>query len=161
MSTTKYLPIYLNDHLAGSALGVSLAKRIAGSNEGNAYGAAIAAIAAEIEEDRRTLESVMQRFGAKRDRLKMLGLWAGEKAARLKLNGELLRYSPLSRMEELEMLSLGVEGKRSLWRALRHAIGDDPRFGAGELDALIARAESQRARIEELRLRASEEALAG
>ena len=36
--------------------------------------------------------------------------WLGEKAARLKLNGRLLARSPLSSLEEVEMLRLGVEG---------------------------------------------------
>jgi hypothetical protein len=42
----------------------------------------------------------------------------GEKAARLKLNGHLLARSPLSSLEELEMLRLGVEGKAAGWRTL-------------------------------------------
>ncbi len=35
--------------------------------------------------------------------------WVGERAARLKLNGYLVTRSPLSSLEELEMLRLGVE----------------------------------------------------
>ena len=40
----------------------------------------------------------------------MVAGWVAEKAGRLKLNGSLLTYSPLSRLVELEGLSLGVEG---------------------------------------------------
>ena len=37
--------------------------------------------------------------------------WIGERAGRLKLNGHLLSRSPLSSLEELELLRLAVEGK--------------------------------------------------
>ena len=50
---------------------------------------------------------------------KLSAAWAAEKAARLKLNGRLLSRSPLSSLEELEMLRLGVEGKAAGWRTLR------------------------------------------
>ena len=47
----KYLPIYLNDHYAGSTLGVELAKRAAKNNDGNAeFGPALASAG---ERDRR------------------------------------------------------------------------------------------------------------
>ena len=37
--------------------------------------------------------------------------WIGEKAGRLKFNGRILSRSPVSDLEELELLRLGVEGK--------------------------------------------------
>jgi hypothetical protein len=37
--------------------------------------------------------------------------WIGEKIGRLKFNGRLLGRLPLSDLEELELLRLGVEGK--------------------------------------------------
>lgn len=160
MPTTKYLPIYLNDHLAGSMVGVQLARRAAGSNRDHASGPELRRIAAEIAEDREALEDVMQRLDIGRDRLKPAMAWVGEKAGRLKLNGELLRYSPLSRVVELEGLALGVTGKLALWRALEQLRPAEPRLAGVELPALIVRAESQQARLEELRLRAVAEALA-
>ena len=89
----------------------------------------------------------------------MAGAWAGEKLGRLKLNGSLLSYSPLSRLEEIEGLSLGVEGKLGLWQALKVTHGDDGRLRGVDLDALITRARSQRRRLERQRRRAAEEAL--
>jgi hypothetical protein len=153
------LSIYLNDHLAGSTLGVNLARRAAGSNRGTSYGPVLEAIAEEIDEDRAALVEVMERLSVGQDRLKVAFAWGAEKAGRLKLNGELLGYSPLSRLEELEALSLGVEGKLALWRALRHALGSDPRLAGVDLDVLIARAQSQRRRLERQRMSAAAEAL--
>jgi hypothetical protein len=151
-----HLAIYLNDHLAGSTGGVELARRAASNNAGTDYGRVLDDIAREIDEDRATLATLMDRLGVGRDRVKTTAAWLAEKAGRLKPNGHLLSYSPLSRLEELEVLLLGVSGKLSMWRALDHAIGE--RLGGIEVPELEARAESQRRRLEELRLRAAGEA---
>ena len=153
------LSIYLNDHLAGATAGANLARRAAASNEGTVYGPELEAVANEIEEDRAALLDVMQRLAVGQDHLKTALAWGAEKVGRLKLNGQLLGYSPLSRLEEIEALSLGVEGKLVLWRALRTTHGSDPRLADVELDELIERARSQRRRLERQRLRAADEAL--
>ena len=49
--------------------------------------------------------------------------WTGEKLGRLKLNGQLLGYSPLSRLIELEGLMLGIAGKLAMWIALSSRSG--------------------------------------
>jgi hypothetical protein len=153
------LAIYLNDHLAGSTAGLELARRAAGENEGTPYGRVLTEVAAEIAEDRAALLDVMARLSVGRDRLKVAGAWGGEKLGRLKLNGSLLSYSPLSRLVEIEGLSLGVEGKLGLWQALKLTHGDDARLRGVDLDALITRAKSQRRRLERQRRRAASEAL--
>jgi hypothetical protein len=153
------LSIYLNDHLAGATAGVSLARRAAASNRTTGYGDVLEEIAGEIEEDRQALLDVMQRLSVGQDHVKVALAWGAEQASRLKLNGSLLGYSPLSRLEELEALSLGVEGKASLWKALRRTHGDDPRLRDVDLAALLERAQSQRRRLERQRVRAADEAL--
>jgi hypothetical protein len=158
-SPTDRLSIYLNDHLAGATAGVELARRAAASNRSNGYGRVLADLAEQIERDRELLLEIMARLSVRRDRLKVLASWSAEKLGRLKLNGELLRYSPLSRLEELEFLSIGVEGKLALWQALRRTYGDDRRLQGVDLDALIERARSQRRRLERQRRGAAEEAL--
>jgi hypothetical protein len=154
-----HLSIYLNDHLAGATAGAELARRAAGSNQGTRYGPVLEAIAEEIAEDREALLGIMGRLGVGRDRLKVGLGWGAEKAGRLKINGRLLRYSALSRLEELELLSLGVEGKLALWQALRRTHGGDARLRGADLDGLIERARSQRRRLERERRRAADEAL--
>lgn len=153
------LSIYLNDHLAGSSVGLDLARRTASENEGNSYGRVLTEVAEEIAEDREALTDVMDRLSVRHDRVKVAGAWAAEKLGRLKLNGSLVSYSPLSRLEEIEGLALGVEGKLSLWRSLKITHGDDPRLRGVDLDALIARARSQRQRLERQRRKAAKEAL--
>jgi hypothetical protein len=151
---TKYLPIYLNDHLAGAVGAVQLARRAAGQNEGTEYGEVLARIADEIDQDRRTLHDLLKRLGVRGDRVKLLSSVVAEKLGRFKLNGELLSYSPLSRLEEIEILMLGVEGKLGLWRALRANLDVEVDF-----EDLIRRGTAQRRRLEALRLKAAAQAL--
>src|SRR5215210_8066545 len=114
----KYLSIYLNDHLAGATVGVELSKRAASANEDSDYGTFISELSHEIAEDRASLERLMERLDVKKDRVKTTGAFLGEKVGRLKPNAHLTSYSPLSRVVELEALTLGVTGKLGLWKAL-------------------------------------------
>lgn len=151
--TRRLLAIYLQDHRAGATVGVELSKRIRDAEKGTPLGAAMAEIATEIEQDVDTLDRLMVTLEVSKDRLKMAGGWTGEKLGRLKLNGRLLSASPLSRVVELEGLSLGIEGKRSLWRALDGALGGSvPGF---DFKALAARAAIQRESVETFRLAAA------
>lgn len=154
----KLLAIYLNDHLAGSTAGVELARRLRGSNEGDPeFGPVLAEVCAEVEADRETLKGVMGQLGVGQSRLKPLAAVLGERLGRLKLNGQWRGYSPLSRLDELELLQVGVAGKRRLWRALEqtHA-GELPGF---DLNALAERATEQLRRLETLHLKAAALAL--
>lgn len=152
------LAIYLNDHLAGAAAGTELARRLRTSNEGETeFGPALAEVCAEIEADRETLKAVMERLGVEESRIKPLAAVLGERLGRLKPNGQLRGYSPLSRLVELEALQAGVAGKRCLWRALEQTHAEElAGFG---LDALAERATGQLRRLEALHLKAAALAL--
>jgi hypothetical protein len=154
----ELLAIYLNDHLAGATGGLELAKRAAGSNRGTELGEFLERLRDEVEQDRASLVEAMRRLEIGRDRAKIAAGWAAEKAGRLKLNGRLIGYSPLSRVVELEALTLAVAGKLACWRAL-DALGDARLRDIG-LPALIERGERQREELERFRLDAAREALA-
>jgi hypothetical protein len=151
----KYLRIYLQDHLAGSTAGLELARRTRGANEGTEYGPPLAKIADEIEADRRALQGVMEDLGFGGDKLKNIAAWALEKVGRLKLNGEITGYSPLSRMVELEGLLTGITGKWGLWVALLQIAPSEPRLEVARLERLRDRAEEQRETVEGLREKAA------
>lgn len=155
----SYLAIYLNDHLAGSTVGLELAKRAAASNRGDdEFGPPLERIRDEIAVDKATLEEVMDELAIGRDRLKPVGAWVAEKLGRLKLNGQLRGYSPLSRLIELEGLYVGISGKSRLWGVLEASIGE--RVPATDFAALAERADRQRTEVEQLQTRAAELALA-
>jgi hypothetical protein len=157
----KLLRIYLQDHHAGSSAGLELARRIRGSNDGNDYGEALAKIVDDIAADQKSLESIMDDLGFGTDRVKDLGAWALEKVGRLKMNGQVTGYSPLSRVVELEGLMTGITGKIGLWVALLQLAPEEPRLDTARLERLRERGESQRAAVEELRERAAREAFVG
>jgi hypothetical protein len=148
------LSIYLNDHLAGATVGRELSRRSASSNRGTPYEPFLGQLAQEIVEDRRSLLSIIDALGVRVDRLKAAAAWGGEKLGRLKLNGQLRGYSPLSRVVEFEGLVLGIHGKRALWITLGELARDRPVLVADELLALRRRAESQLERLETQRIRA-------
>jgi hypothetical protein len=154
----KLLRIYLQDHLAGATAGLELARRARGANEGSEYGPPLAKVADEIAADRRHLQGIVEDLGFGGDRLKNLAAWGLEKAGRLKLNGQLTGYSPLSRLVELEGLLAGITGKRGLWVSLLELAPSEPRLDAELLARLRDRAESQRETVEELREKAAREA---
>jgi hypothetical protein len=156
----KLLRIYLQDHHAGSTTGLELARRAHGNNKGNEYGAALAKIVDEIAADQKALESIMDELGFGADKIKDIGAWALEKAGRLKLNGQITGYSPLSRLVELEGLWMGIEGKLSMWRALLAIAEDDERLDRLELEALATRAEEQLQRLGKHRGPVARDALA-
>jgi hypothetical protein len=109
-------------------------------------------------EDRASLELVRRALGLPRDFLKEGAALVAERVGRLKLNGRLLRYSPLSRLVELEALCTAVQGKQALWRALRRLSRTEPRLQDFDFDVLIARAESQLKGLERLRVQAADTA---
>jgi hypothetical protein len=152
------LAIYLNDHLAGATLGVELARRLRASNrEDPEFGPVLAEVCTEIEADRKALKAAMDRLGVAQSKLKPIAAILGERVGRLKLNGQLRGYSPLSRLDELELLQIGVSGKRRLWRALEHTHAEE--FAEFGLDALAERATGQLRRLEALHLKAASLAL--
>jgi hypothetical protein len=156
----KFLSIYLNDHLAGSVTGVELARRTLSSNRDTRYSEFLQWLVNQIEQDRQSLIGLMERLGIRHDPLKQAAAWGLEKVGRLKLNGRLLGYSPLSRLVEIEGLWMGVNGKLSMLRALVAVADLDPRLDPIWLVELEARAEEQLRRLDEHRALASREALA-
>ena len=153
------LGIYLNDHLAGATGGVELARRVAASRRREEAGDALRRFAADIAADRAALLEIMAALGVPVRAYKVCAGWIGEKAGRLKLNGRLLSRSPLSSLEELEIMRLGVTGKAAGWRTLRLLADTDPRLDRVRLDELIARADGQVGLLEDLRVRAARFAL--
>jgi hypothetical protein len=156
----RLLEIYVADHLAAATAGVELVRRAARSNAGSGTGDVLAALRAEIEEDRRTLRRVVGELGFAASKPKEALAWTAEKLGRLKPNGRIRGYSPLSRVLELEALSVGIAGKQALWETLQRVPGIDSRLQHIDLGQLVERARRQRGDVEQARVQAAEEAFA-
>jgi hypothetical protein len=149
MNQPKPLDIYLNDHLAGSVGACEIAKRCASENTGTELGQFLQTFLAEIEEDQRTLEGLMDAVSASRNPVKQAGAWLGEKLSRLKLGtGE----KDLSNLLSVETLCLGVEGKICLWTALPEVASSHEALTGIDFDRLQQRAQAQRDGLERHRL---------
>jgi hypothetical protein len=96
----------------------------------------------------------MASLDVERSTLKRATTWLAEKASRVKFDEHLTGSAELSRVLELEAMSLGIEGKLSLWKSLKAVASADPRLAARDLDRLIARAREQLDGLEVRRLEA-------
>jgi hypothetical protein len=137
---TKFLRIYLEDHVAGATAGSQRAARLADAEADSTDAAALAGFAAAVATDLETLLGMMEMMGVEPSRFKAGLASVAEKLGALKPNGRLSDRSPLSTILELEAMQMAVRGKRSLWETLQVAI---PPATQIDLDDLIARADNQ------------------
>lgn len=144
------LATYLHDHLAGSNFAIDLLEFLRDQHGGEPLSASAAALLAEVEEDRKVLQGLIDRLGEGYPVVKEAGAWLGEKVSRLKL-----KRGAFGSFEALEALSVGISGKLALWRALAIIAESDARVHGTNFDQLIGRAQAQHSRVEELRLQAA------
>jgi hypothetical protein len=146
------LGIYLNDHLAGAEAGCRLLARLARQYPGGDLGRSLRDLLADVRSDKRVLQELTTSVDARTPMLKRAGGWIAEKAARLKLSFRSEPDASLSLFEGLELLSLGVLGKRALWMALHRVRECSPALLRVDLPALAGRALAQYERLEAHRL---------
>jgi hypothetical protein len=137
-----FLAVFLNDHLAAAAGGRALAVRAARAVAPSPYRAALEAAAGALADQHAAFRRLLAGHGLTERRGKQWLAVAGERAGRLKLNGKLLRPSPLSRLVELEGVLLSLEACRQAWSALAEA-----GVAAEEADAAVRALD---ARVDEL-----------
>ena len=148
----EHLATYLNDHLAGSVVAVELMEHLEATFADSPVAAFVAELRADIEADRSELESIMARLDIAESRTRKASAWIAEKFTELKLRLDDPSGGELRLFESYEALSLGIEGKRSLWRALSAAAEISVTLRLVDYERLIQRAEDQRSRVEAKRL---------
>ncbi|HVL52446.1 MAG TPA: hypothetical protein VM754_13215 [Actinomycetota bacterium] len=153
----KYLSIYLNDHLALMIGTSELVKRSLDSNKETEFGRFLETVLESNSEERRALETLMEREQVSQNRTKTAGAWVAERVGRLKMNGELTGYSDLSRLVEIEGMGVALEAKRMFWDTL-HGIGFTEARGM-QTRSIARRAEQQMEQLNTHRAEAAESAL--
>lgn len=161
MAANELLGTYLNDHLAGATAGSQLAQKMAAENTGTELGAYLAELSRDIEEDRTTLEDLMERLGIEKNPAKEAAGWLIEKVSRLKLSDRFSGSSDLKLLLELESLGIGIQGKMMMWQALQEASDGIPELATLDLAGLAKRADDQRATVEGHRRETARRALLG
>lgn len=145
--------VYLNDHLAGATAGVNVAQQAAERHGFDELGATFyAEVAAEIKADFDTLEGLVESLGVVRSATKTAVAEVGSKLAELKFGDDDSHSAQFGDVVTLEALSIGVEGKLCMWKALETVTDTYPALAALDLKALQKRARDQRERIETKRL---------
>ncbi len=161
MPSNKILGTYLNDHLAGATAGSELAQKLSSEYAATPHGSFLSELARDIQQDHATLEDMIDRLGIEKSPIKDAAGWVMEKISRVKLSDTVTGDADLKRLLEFETLSIGIEGKREMWRALKEVSDDYAELAAADLDGLAKRAENQRATLEEHRLQVAKGALKG
>jgi hypothetical protein len=152
------LEVYLTDHLAGATAGVNLSQMAAEEHRADEHGAFFGEIASEIKADFETLERLVEELGVGKSATKTAAAEIGSKIMAPKFVGG--DDDELNAFITLETLSMGVEGKVCMWKALKTVEDAYPTLESYDLDELIARGQSQRERIEAARLEIAPQALA-
>jgi ferritin-like metal-binding protein YciE len=155
----EQIATYLNDHLSGSVVAVELMENLESVYAGTEIASFIAELRGEVEADVEQLKSIMSQLKISESRTRKASAWLTEKLTEIKLRLDDPTQGNLRLFESLEALSLGIEGKKSLWLALSAAAELTPDLQIADYKSLDQRAENQRNRVEEKRLEAAKAAL--
>ena len=157
----EHLATYLNDHLAGSVVAVELMDNLETAYADTPIANFVNGIRMEVEADQRELQQLMSRLEISESRTRQVSAWLTEKLTELKLRLDDSARGNLRLFESLEALSLGIEGKKSLWLGLAAAAEISPQLRLLDYERLQARAEEQRSRVETKRIEIAKVALSG
>jgi hypothetical protein len=144
------LRTYINDHLGGAQIALQLLEAMRDQHDDPQFRQFAGTLLPEVQKDERTLRDLAASQGDTPSTVKVAGGWLIEKAARLKL-GHTGGVS-FELFESLELLSLGIQGKLGLWKALQIVSGLDPSLAGHDFQDLIRRAQQQYETVERARL---------
>jgi UDP-glucose 4-epimerase len=143
------LGLYLSDHLTGATGGVSRIERMAEAYDDTELGPELSRLAAEIGAARRDLAELIERLDLPSKPHRQAAAWVVEHVGRLKLNGRLVRRSPLSVVLELEIMRSAVAGQLGLWQTMVD-LAPDLDLPREPFDELAERSRGFQARLEKL-----------
>ncbi|GAA1735488.1 hypothetical protein GCM10009809_33320 [Isoptericola hypogeus] len=137
----ELLGLYLSDHLTGATAGLGRAERMVGDYGDLPLHAELVELAEQVRGERELYRGLLQTLGLPPRRHRQLAAGVAERLGRLKLNGRVVRRSPMSVVLETELMRSAVVGKLGGWQTLEEhadALGLDPvRFR--ELAELVQR----------------------
>ena len=108
---------YLRDHLSGSDVAVAVVHRLVSTDHSAADRPLFQRLAKEFEEDRSVVRAVLNELGASGRSIKRAAGVASGAMLSVTAGGA---PGELSLLRTLEALSIGVQGKRCMWRALQN-----------------------------------------
>lgn len=147
------LETYLNDHLAGSAVGLMLVSHLESTAPNEEEKRYFSSLKERIAEDKEILVEIIEKSGFEEATVRhaigsaaaRTGIW------RMEMNG--MGVGELGRFEMIELLEIGIHGKSRLWRTLRLICSNRPEWQKWDFDALEEKANHQSRTIETFRSR--------
>jgi hypothetical protein len=146
------LTSYLNDHLAGSVGALELLDRLIETYHGESLGRFFQDLREDVREDQEKLQELIGKLGAEESVVRKTGAWLVEKISRAKMPLAKSSDGQMGLFLALEALTLGITGKKSLWRALAAASQVEPKLARLDYTGLERRATEQLERVETKRL---------
>jgi len=153
----EHLATYLNDHLAGSLVAAEILDHL--EVEAPDLKVFISELRADIAADRQQLKGLMDRLNIPESRIRKVSGWIAEQVTEAKLEVDDESNGQFRRLERLEALALGIDGKIALWQALSQAAELDAQLRGLDYEALARRGRDQHSRTEVFRLQAARLAL--
>jgi len=150
---------YLNDHLAGSAGAVNLIDNLASRQEDPEEAEFFRSLKAKVEADQEQLRDLLTRAGLGESAALQVAGKLTASASKLKLKWEGMDPGELGMLEALEMLALGIQGKRMLWVMLAELAPAFPEWEGVRFSELELEAIEQRDAVEERRLQHGRDSL--
>lgn len=150
---------YLNDHLAGSNGALHLLNQLAERQEIESERLFFQNLQKMVKKDQALLKDLLEKANMEKSLPLEIAGALTEGAGRLKLLWEGLKPGELGMFEALEVLALGIQGKRLLWAMLGELSPYFPEWGAYDFAELELQAIKQRDQVEERRIETGCEAL--
>jgi len=151
---------YINDHFAGSEGAILVLTDLIARSEDMEEKRFFVELKAHIENDRSILAKVLDAAQLDTEKTVKAAGKLTAKASRLKLLWEGMKPGELGYFEACEMLSLGIQGKRLLWRVLAEIAPFHPDWHGFDFHELERDAQRQRDAMEEQRMRAARKVFA-
>lgn len=156
-SNLSNLKNYLNDHLAGATGALELLDALVERDGLDQERSFHEGLRTAIRADGNLLKSIIDKLDLQQSLMAQLAGKVTSKVGRLKIMWSGVEHGELGWLEALEMLSLGIEGKRLMWIALEHIASSYPALEGLDFPSFEQAAKNQRANVEERRLIAIEE----
>ena len=139
---------YLEDHLSGADVGLTIATRLERAHRGAEIAAVMSRMSQQIREERAIVVGALDRLDAPTDLVRRAMGIVGSLG---RLAGSLPFVPEPSLLEDLEALAVGVWGKRLLWGAIGRVQESEGGFDGIDVDELAERAVEQERELLALR----------
>jgi hypothetical protein len=141
------LAAYLNDHLAGAVGMLEVLDELGRVGNGD-LDRFVHELRYAVTEDREELEALMRRAGIATSAVRRAAGWISEKAVEVKVRVDDPFNGAFRTFELLEIVALGIDGKRALWPTLRAIADAVPQVQGADYHHLAKRADDQRDAVE-------------